>query len=141
MRREHTAMAPVDHAVEVPTSARLAATLLVVVGLANLAVGVWGLTGAAGELAPGIAIGLSLAGAGTTVLGGFVWLGRLWALYVALVVFEVLLIPRLLTLGEAGGGTWASLVLLLALVVVLWVATVRTRRLRSPSAEPDAPRE
>lgn len=125
-------------AATIPRSARLAGALLVSLGLANVAVAVWALAAGSDELATGLAVGLAVAGAATVVLGRLVWRGNRTAVYVALVVFELLLIPRLVTLGEPGTGAWASLLLLLGLVVLLWVAAVAVRR--SAGGQVDRPR-
>lgn len=134
MRTEHGE--PTDAAPPVPGSARTAGVLLVVIGVLNLVAGGWGLTVARDDLSTGVALGLMVAGALTAVLGRYVGRGSLPALYVALVVFELLLIPRLITLGEPGRGSWVSLVLLLVLVGVLWWATIEVRRSRA--TEPGA---
>ena len=120
-----------------PRSARAAGMLLMLLGVANVAVAGWGLAAGPDEIATGLAIGLGLAGAGTVVLGRLVARGHRVAVYVALIVFELLLIPRLVTLGEPGTGTWASLLLLVGLVALLWVAAVAVRRTGSGPAERD----
>lgn len=132
MRTEHGAVP--GAAPPVPGSARTAGVLLVVIGVLNLLAGGWGLTVARDDLNTGVAVGLMVVGALTAVLGRYVGRGSLPALYVALVVFELLLIPRLITLGEPGRGSWVSLVLLLVLVGVLWWATIDVRRARASDA-------
>lgn len=128
MRTEHGAVP--GAAPPVPRSARIAGVLLVVIGVLNLLAGGWGLTVARDDLSTGVAVGLMVAGALTAVLGRYVGRGSLPALYLALVVFELLLIPRLITLGAPGRGSWVSLLLLLVLVGVLWWATIEVRRSR-----------
>lgn len=132
MADEHAATS-----VALPRSVRVAGALVVLVGVANLAVGLVALAGG-DEVATGVAAGLAAAGAAAAVLGWFVWQGRPRAVYLALVVFELLLIPRLLTLGEPGTGAWASLVLLIGIVAALWVATLAIRRGRARSDDAGA---
>lgn len=109
-------------------SVRVAAWALVVVGLANAALGVVGLVAAREEVAAGVAVGLVGAGAATAGAGWLVHRGSRATLYVALAVFEALLVVRLLTLSGGGGEAGLSLVVLLVLVGALLVATVTVRR-------------
>lgn len=118
-----------DHAGEVPTVVRVAGWLLVLVGIANFALGAAGLTVASDEVGVGAAVGLVVAGAVTTLGGRLVTRGSRVALYVALAVFEALLIVRLLTLGD-GGASGPSLAVLVVLNVLLFVAVVQVRRAR-----------
>ncbi|MBY5164369.1 hypothetical protein [Salsipaludibacter albus] len=113
-----------------PTSARLAGVLLLVVGGLNAAAGAVALVAGSTEVRTPVAIGLLGAGVLTVLLGWLVLRGNHVALYVALGIFEVLLIARLVTAGGNAGTLWVSLVVLVVLVGVLWVAAIQVRRLR-----------
>lgn len=119
-----------DAVTSLPTMARVAAGLLVIVGLANAVAGVVALVVVPGELQASAAVGLTVAGVVTVVVGVLVWRRHLAALYVALGVFELLLVARLVTSAGAGGSELVALVLLVAMVAVLWVATSQVRRRR-----------
>lgn len=121
---DHPPGAPVRR----PSSMRVAAVLLGLVGVANAAAGAAALVAAQGELRTGVAVGLLAAGAATALRGRLVWRGSHVALYVALGVFELLLIARVVTIGGADGAEVFALVLLVALVAVLWLATIQVRR-------------
>lgn len=113
-----------------PTVARVAAVLLIVLGLANGLAGVVALVAAPGELQTTAAVGLAGAGLVTVVLGVLVWRRRAGALYVALGVFELLLVARLVTIAGAGGTEMVALGLLVCVVALLWIATSQVRRRR-----------
>lgn len=83
-----------------------------------------------GELQTSVAVGLAVAGLVTVVLGVLVWRRHAVALYVALGVFELLLVARVVTIAGAGGSELVALVLLVVMVGLLWVATSQVRRHR-----------
>ena len=109
-------------------AARAAGALLLVVGLANVAVGAVGLLTDQRDLSAWVAAALLLAGLATVVLARWVWRGHRRAVVLGLVVFELLLVPRLLGLGEVTGAEIVSVVALLAVVVALGIATYALRR-------------
>lgn len=118
-----------------PASARLAGILLLVVGGLNTAAGVVAVTAGTTEIRTPIAWGLLAAGFATVAVGWFALRGSRIALYVALVVFQVLLTARLVTAGGNVGTLAVSLVVLVVLVAVLWVAVIQVRR--TDRADPD----
>lgn len=116
------------HRVSPTRSLVVAGWALVVVGVANALLGLAGLTVASRDVGPGVAAGLLGAGAATVGVGWLVRGGSRRALYVALAVFEALLVVRLLTLSGGGDGAGISLAVLVALVAALVVATISVRR-------------
>lgn len=125
-----------DHTPTWPRSTRVAAVLLIVVGAANAVAGGVALVGAPDELPVAVASGLLAAGAITIALGWLVARRSRAALYVALVVFELLLVARVVTVDDVGGTEVVSVVLLVVLVATLWVAAVAVRRLDRAGRSP-----
>lgn len=119
-----------------PTSARIAGLLLLLVGGLNVAAGGVAVAAGSGEIRAVVAWGLLGAGLATVVVGWFVLRGSHVALYLALVVFQVLLTARLVTAGGNVGTLAVSLVVLLVLVVVLWIAVIQVRRGRLADRRP-----
>lgn len=102
--------------------------MLGVVGLANAVVGAVGLLAEQRDLSTLVATALLVAGLATVALALPVWRGNRRAVVVALVVFELLLVPRLVALGDASGPQRVSIVVLLVVVATLGWATWRLRQ-------------
>lgn len=109
-------------------ASRVAGGLLVVVGLVNAVVAVVALVARAPDVSSLVAVALLLAGLATAVLGRLVHRGHRRATLVGLVVFELLLVPRVVAIDDASGPEWVSLAALLVLVVALGVAVWSQRR-------------
>lgn len=109
-------------------STSVAGWALLVVGCANALLGIAGLTAASDDVGPGVAAGLLGAGAATVAAGWLVRRGSRRTLYVALAVFEALLVVRVLTLTGGGEGAGISLAVLVGLVAALVVAAIDVRR-------------
>lgn len=110
-------------------SIRIAAGLLLVVGLTNAALAVLSLATDLIHLSPDVAGGLLVLGIVTTVVGTLVWRGSRTALTVALVAFAALMLAEA-SLGGTDGDALPRLVLLALLVATLAVAWADTRRSR-----------
>lgn len=110
-------------------STRIAAGLLLAVGLVNAALAVLGLATDLIHLSPDVAGALLVLGAVTTIVGVFVWRGSRVALSLALVVFAALMLVEA-TRSGTDGGALPRLVLLALLVATLAVAWADTRRSR-----------
>lgn len=118
-----------------PVAVRIAGALLGLVGVANLAVGAVALIGGPQDVSTAVAIGLVVAGALTAVLARSVWQGSMRAIALGLVVFELLLLPRLVAIDDVDGSAVISLVIQVVVVVALAVAAWSLRRAqREPSA-------
>jgi peptidoglycan/LPS O-acetylase OafA/YrhL len=108
---------------------RIAAGLLLVVGLTNAALAVLSLATDLIHLSPDVAGGLLVLGAVTTVVGVFVWRGSRVALSLALVAFGALMLAEA-TRSGTDDGALPRLVLLALLVATLAIAWAATRRSR-----------
>lgn len=111
-----------------PAASRVAGGLLAVLGIANAGVGVAAFVLDQQDVSLLVAAGLTAAGLATVVLARFVWRAHQRATYLGLVIFELLLVPRLLTLGDASGPEIVSLIMLVTVVLALGVAAWRLRR-------------
>lgn len=121
---------PADDGATVPVAVRAAGLLLAVVGVVNAGTGVAALVLDQQDVSTVLAIGLVAAGVATVVLARLVWQARRRAVTVALVLFELLLLPRLLTLGDATAPQRVSTAVLALVVVVLALAFRALRRTR-----------
>lgn len=109
-------------------AARLAGSLLVVLGIANVALaGIAAFTGSI-RLADATAAVLGLLGLVTVVLGVLVARGRQWALVTSLVVFGGLFIVQ--AFAATGSGSAAPAVITLGVVVLPLVLALRASRSR-----------
>lgn len=106
---------------EVRWPARLAGALLVLLGLANVVLGVLSLatdlTRLGGETA-GVLLSLGLA---TAIVGFFVWRGRRGALHVALGVFGVLLVLEIVTAADRATGRLVVLAVVVGALLFAWL--------------------
>lgn len=108
-------------------TARLAAALLLVVGITNSGLAVLSLATDLIHLSPDVAGGLLVLGLVTAVVGVFVWRGSRVALSLALAVFAALLLAETAGSG-AEGAAIPRRVMLALLVATLAVAWADTRR-------------
>ncbi|MEX0835549.1 MAG: hypothetical protein WD010_05630 [Nitriliruptor sp.] len=117
-----------------PTT-RIAAVLVIVVGVLNLVLGLVSLLTDQIRLSDGIAGGLVVAGLVTAAVGTLVWRANRLATVAALTVFTMLLVYQLSEVAAGGGDTagalasqpTARLAVLAVLVLVLSVAAWRQR--------------
>lgn len=111
-------------------SIRVAAGLLLVVGLTNAALAVLGLATDLIHLSPDVAGGLLVLGIATTAVGVLVWRGSRTALTLALVAFAALMLAEAGLSGTDGDALprLVLLALLVATLAVAWAATRRSRR-------------
>lgn len=109
-----------------PRIVRVAGSLLVLLGLANVVLaGLAAFTGYI-RLADSTAVALGLLGVVTVVLGALVAAGRRWALVASLVVFGGLFVVQ--AFAATGTGGLAPAVITLAVVVVPLVLALRATR-------------
>lgn len=112
---------------------RVAGGAMILLGLANLLLGVLSLAGDAVRLSPAAAGGLLVAGSLTIIAGWIVWQGSRAMLGVALSVFVVLLILQLGEPGavdQTGQSSTPRLIVLGVVIAVLGTAWALTRRPR-----------
>lgn len=109
----------------VPVAARVAGGLLGLVGVTNAAAGAYAVAAGEAALPLGLSVGLLLAGVITAVAARLVWRGDRRAALVGAIVFGVLLVVRLLSIGDATSTQRVSLLMLGVLEAALVAAVLQ----------------
>jgi hypothetical protein len=115
----------------VPWTARVAGAVVALVGVANAAFGVLGLTTGLVRLEPAAAVGLLVLGAITVVIAIPVWRGSRSGVTVALAVFGLLLVVQLGDLVSAPDGENPAPRLAVLAVVLIALGAARWHLWRS----------
>jgi peptidoglycan/LPS O-acetylase OafA/YrhL len=110
---------------------RVAAVVLVLVGLANAGLAATSLASDAIRMSPGAAGSLLVLGLLTAVAGALVWSGSRLALLLALLVFVALLVAQVVEVSVSGVGTAGGRLAVLGVLVAALLAAWSQERRRA----------
>jgi phosphatidylserine synthase len=122
---------PTRQTSQVPWTARVAGVAVALVGVANAAFGMLGLTTGLVRLEPAAAVGLLVLGAITVVIAIPVWRGSRSGVTIALAVFGLLLVVQLGELVSSPGAENPAPRLVVLAVVLVALGAARWHLWRS----------